>query len=78
MLNDEQELGRFRRKKGTLQEGKKHEQIPETSKSIVGLGLQHQLGTFCQGGSFQRLRGGGKIKKEVPRRVIENRKQDKL
>lgn len=27
MLNDEQELGRFRRKKGTLQEGRKHEQI---------------------------------------------------
>ena len=35
-------------------------------------------GTFCQGGSLQRLRGGGKTKKEVPRRMIENMKQDKL
>ena len=48
MLNDEQKLGRFGMKKGTLQEGKKHEQIPETSKSIVGLGLQGARGSWDQ------------------------------
>src|SRR5574337_304633 len=34
MLNDEQELGRFRRKKGTLQEGRK--QCPEASVPLQG------------------------------------------
>lgn len=96
MLNDEQKLGRFGRKKGTLQEGKnmsKSQKQVRASwvwgyKGLGGAGTRpvgHGLGgavifqgTFCQGGSFQRLRGGGKIKKEVPRRVNENTKQDKL